>query len=53
MQRLGPRSTPVFRALFIKDRLLILHSMLDFRANEGHTRKLKKVQNLVQHFTSD
>ena len=28
----------------------MLHSMLDFPENERDSRKLKKVQELVQHF---
>ena len=28
----------------------MLHSMLDFPENEGDSRKLKKVQELLQHF---
>ena len=28
----------------------MLHSMLDIPENEGDSRKLKKVQELVQHF---
>ena len=30
--------------------LLMLHFMLDFQENEGDSRALKKVQELVQHF---
>ena len=30
----------------------MLHSMLDFPENEGDSRKLKKVQALVQHFSN-
>ena len=30
----------------------MLHSMLDFPENEKNSRKLKKVQALVQHFSN-
>ena len=46
------QSTPAFGAVLTRDRFLMLHSMLHFPENEGDTGKLKKVQNLVQHFTS-
>ena len=29
----------------------MLHSMFDFPENKRHNRKLKKVQQLVQHFS--
>ena len=45
------QSTPAFGAVFTRDRFLMLHSMLHFPENEGDTGKLKKVQNLVQHFS--
>ena len=37
-----------FGAVFTTDRLM-LHSTLDFPENEGGSRKLKKVLELVQH----
>ena len=30
---------------------MMLHFMLDFPENEGDSRKLKKVEELVQHFS--
>ena len=45
------QSTPAFGAIFTRDTFLMLHSMLPFPENEGDTGKLKKVQNLVQHFS--
>ena len=45
---------PCFGAVFIRDTgqvtLLMLYSMLDFPENERDSRKLKKVQELVQRF---
>ena len=40
-----------FGAVFTRDRFLMLHSMLHFPEKEGDTGKLKKVHNLVQHFS--
>ena len=45
------QSTTAFGAVFTRDRFLMLHSMLHFSEKEGDTGKLKKVQNLVQHFS--
>ena len=45
------QSTPAFGAVFTRDRFLMLHSMLHFPEKEGDTGKLKKQQNLVQHFS--
>ena len=45
------QSTPAFKAVFIRDRFLMLHSMLHFPEKEGGTGRLKKVQNLVQNFS--
>ena len=45
------QSTPIFGAVFKRDRLLMLHSMLHFPEKKGDTGKLKKVQSLVQHFS--
>ena len=45
------KSTPVFGAVFTRDRFLMLHSMLHSPEKEGDTGKLRKVQNLVQDFS--
>ena len=45
------QSTTAFGAVFTRDRFLMLHSMLHFPEKEGDTRKLKKVQYFVQHFS--
>ena len=45
------QSTPAFGAVFTRDRFLMLHLMLHFPEKEGDTGKLKKVQNLIQHFS--
>ena len=48
-KKTGPRSTPAFRAIFTRDRILMLHSILDFPENTPYL--LKKVQEPVQHFS--
>ena len=45
------QSTPAFGAVFTRERFLMLHLMLHFPEKEGDTGKLKKVHNLVQHFS--
>ena len=45
------QSTPVFGAAFTRHRFLMLHLMLHFPEKDGNTGKLKKVQNLFQHFS--
>ena len=44
------QSTTAFGAVFTRDRFLMLHSMLHF-PEKGDIGKLKKVQNLIQHFS--
>ena len=39
------------RLISTKSRLLMLHFMLDVPENEGNSRKLKKEQEIVQHFS--
>ena len=43
----GPRGTLAFRAVFTRDRLLMLHSVLDFPENEGDSRKLKQTSTNI------
>ena len=49
-QRLDSEHTS-FWSSFYKRQIPDLHLMLHFPEKEGHTGKLKKVQNIVQHLS--
>ena len=41
-----------FWSFFTRNRLVMLHSLLDIPENEGDSTKLKKLLALVQHFSN-